>query len=97
MVDVPARYVGIVPTAAAYAESLTPDSLVGAAAILREAFLSPGMNIAEVMRAFDENEADELAVVGPDRRLLGIVTEKFVRRRYAEELEKAQRELFGEN
>jgi CIC family chloride channel protein len=96
LVDVPARYVGIVPTAAAYSESLPPDGLIGAAAILRDAFLSPEMNIAEVMRAFDENEADELAVVGHDRRLLGIVTEKFVRRRYAEELEKAQRELFGE-
>jgi CIC family chloride channel protein len=96
VIDIPARYVGIVPTAAAHSESLAPGGPIGGAAILRDAFLSPETNIAEAMRAFDDNEADELAVVGPGRRLLGIVTEKFVRRRYAEELEKAQRALFGE-
>lgn len=32
-----------------------------------------------------------------DSLVLGIVTEKFVRRRYAEELDKAQRDLFGES
>lgn len=40
--------------------------------------------------------ADELAVLADDRRVLGLVSETYVRRRSAEELEKAQRELFGE-
>ncbi|HEX5183755.1 MAG TPA: chloride channel protein [Allosphingosinicella sp.] len=96
VIDVPARYVGIVPTTEAWRDTLDPGAVIGSAAILRDATLTPEMNIAAVMRAFDEHEADELAVVGPDRRLLGIVTERHVRRRYAEELEKTQRELFGE-
>ena len=32
---------------------------------------------------------------GEDDRVLGILSEPYVRRRYAEELDKAQRELFG--
>ena len=96
VIDVPARYVGIVTTADAWREALDPEAMIGSAAILRDATLTPEMNIAAVMRAFDEHEADEMAVVGPERRLLGLVTERHVRRRYAEELEKSQRELFGE-
>jgi CIC family chloride channel protein len=96
VIDVPARYVGIVPTTEAWRETAEPDAIIGSIAIRRDAYLTPDMNIAAVMRTLDEHEADELAVVGPDRRLLGIVTERHVRRRYAEELEKTQRELFGE-
>jgi CIC family chloride channel protein len=35
-------------------------------------------------------------VVDADGRVLGLLTEAHVRRRYGEELEKSQRELFGE-
>ena len=48
------------------------------------------------MARFDASGADELAVLDDDRQVLGILSESFVRRRYAEELEKAQRDLFGE-
>ena len=54
------------------------------------------MHIDDVMRIFDRAQTDELAVLGSDSNILGLVTENFVRRRYAEELDKAQRELFGE-
>ncbi len=54
------------------------------------------MDIVEIMRRFDASGADELAVLDDDRKVLGILSESFVRRRYAEELEKSQRELFGE-
>ena len=49
-----------------------------------------------VMKPFDASGADELAVVDSDRRVLGILSEAHVRRRYAEALEEAQRELFRE-
>ncbi len=48
------------------------------------------------MKAFDTAATDELAVLDADGHVLGIVTETYVRRRYAEELDKAQRALFGE-
>ena len=53
------------------------------------------MNIKEVMRIFDETESDELAVVGDDGKVLGVLTEAYATRRYAEELEKARRDLAG--
>ena len=36
------------------------------------------------------------AVVAADGQVLGVVSEAFVRKRYAEELDKRQRELMGE-
>ena len=58
--------------------------------------LAPEDNIVEIMARFDAVQADELAVVDHDGVVLGTLSEKFVRKRYAEELEKSQRELFGE-
>ena len=48
------------------------------------------------MAVFDAAGADEMAVVADDGIVLGILSESYVRRRYAEELDKSQRELFGE-
>ncbi|WP_457355057.1 chloride channel protein [Sphingomonas sp. UYP23] len=96
LVDSAAHYAGIVQTPAAYAEGLDPQALVGTLAINVDAALTPATDIAEVMRRFDASGADELAVLDDTRAVLGIVSESFVRRRYAEELEKTQRDLFGE-
>jgi CIC family chloride channel protein len=89
-------YAGIVVVPAAYAEGLDPNVGVATLAAGSEVVLTPEMDIAAVMASFDEARTDELAVVATDRHVLGIVSEMYVRRRYAEELEKAQRELFGE-
>lgn len=89
-------FAGIVVVPTAYAETLAPETPVGTLATPGTIVLSPDMDIAAVMASFDEARTDELAVVSADRQVLGIVSETYVRRRYAEELEKAQRELFGE-
>lgn len=96
LVDDDAHYAGIVSPAALYAEGLEPEAIVVAIAEARADVLSPELDITAVMARFDEAQRDELAVVDPDGQVLGLVTETHVRRRYAEELEKAQRELFGE-
>ncbi len=96
LLDGNCHYAGIVQTPTAYAEGLDLQSPVGALAINIDAALTPTMDIAEIMRRFDASGADELAVLDDDRQVLGILSESFVRRRYAEELEKAQRDLFGE-
>jgi CIC family chloride channel protein len=96
LVDDDGQYAGIAQTAAGYAEWLDPEARVSDIAVNTEASLTPDMDIATVMRRFDASGADELAVLDDKRHVLGILSESYVRRRYAEELEKAQRELFGE-
>lgn len=89
-------YAGIVVVPAAYTEGLDPHSAVVSLASEHDVVLTPDMDIAAVMASFDEARTDELAVLSAERHVLGIVSESYVRRRYTEELEKAQRELFGE-
>jgi len=96
LLDDRARYAGIVTTAAAFAVGVNPDAIAATLAHAIDAALSPEMHIGEVMTAFDAAATDELAVLDADGHVLGIITETHVRRRYAEELEKAQRALFGE-
>jgi chloride channel protein, CIC family len=96
LADAKDGYAGIVVVPAAYAEGLDPNGTVAALATGREIVLTPEMDITAVMACFDEARTDELAVLSAECHVLGIVSESYVRRRYAEELEKAQRELFGE-
>jgi CIC family chloride channel protein len=96
LVDDQDRYAGIVQTASAFAEGLGAAEAVGTLAIHRQETLSPDADIKIVMAAFDAAGADEMAVVAADGKVLGILSESYVRRRYAEELDKSQRELFGE-
>ena len=90
------RYAGIVTTSVAFAQGVEESATASQIAHATDATLRPEMHIDEVMRFFNTAQTDELAVVGPGSRVVGLLTENFVRRRYAEELDKAQRELFGE-
>ena len=58
--------------------------------------LGPQQHVQEAMTVFDTNGADFLAVVSADGEVIGTLSEKFVHRRYTDEMEKAQREMFGE-
>jgi CIC family chloride channel protein len=88
------RYAGIVRVAAAYADPAR-DAPVGSLAILKAQSLGPDMSIKECMSLFDSTASDELAVLDADGRPLGLLSETFATRRYAEELEKARRDLTG--
>jgi chloride channel protein, CIC family len=93
-------YAGLLPIAALYAETAEPTkapSTVAALAEFKDAALTANMTIKEMMEAFDRTKADELAVVDPAGAALGMVSEAFATRRYADELEKARRDLIGEN
>lgn len=89
-------YAGIALTARAYAEDVDTHAAIGTIAAHPEVALTPDMDMTATMGLFDTTGADELAVVGHDGRILGLLSESHVRRRYAEELEKAQADLFGE-
>ncbi|SDC42589.1 chloride channel protein, CIC family [Sphingomonas sp. YR710] len=95
--DAQGHYAGLVPTAAVYADTGSAERPVAELAVLADATLSPDMDIVAIMRRFDESEADDLAVVGPDGQILGMLTEKYVRKRYGDEMDRAQRELYGED
>ena len=90
------HYAGVVPTAAAYVDGVNLDAQITTLARRPDETLTPEQNIAEVMEVFDRLGVDDLAVATTDGRLLGVLTEAHVRKRYAAELERVQRELFGE-
>jgi len=73
-----------------------PEAL-GDLAILKDVTLSPDLSIGAIMERFDESGADDLAVVDFDGQILGMLTEKYVRNRYADEIDRSQRDLYGED
>jgi CIC family chloride channel protein len=96
LVDEKGDYRGMVLTAEAWIDSqetLTPLSQL---ARQTEVYVRPDMDISAIMRVFEHFGVDDLAVVDEDHKLLGLLTEKYVNRRYVEELERSQREFFGE-
>ncbi len=88
------RYAGIIPVASVYARTDDADC-VERLAILKDQALKPDMNIKACMAMFDQTESDELAVVDQDGRALGVLSEAYATRRYAEELERARADLVG--
>ena len=97
LTDTRNRYAGIVPVPLAFTQSADPSAPILSLAILVGQTLRPDEDVAAIMRRFEELGADEMAVADPEGTVLGLLSEKYVRRRYAEELEKSQRELFGED
>ena len=96
LVDPVGHYSGIVETSKAFDPVIGPEAEVGALAALQDMALKPEQDVRSAIRAFDLSEADYLAVVDDDGMVLGTLSERFVHRRYADEVEKAQREMFGE-
>ena len=89
-------YVGIVVVATAYGD-LDPK-IRSIAPLLRHAdvVLTPSMNVQEAAVAFERAEAEALAVVDARRNVVGLLTEAYVLRRYADESERRRREVLGE-
>ena len=53
--------------------------------------------VGDALKIMKENRIGGIPIIDSDHKLMGILTEKYVTRRYAEELEQSQREFFGEN
>jgi CIC family chloride channel protein len=92
--DADGRYAGIIPVATAFAEP-GATGVVGSLAVLRDRTLNPDMSIKACMAMFDATESDELAVLDDQGKPVGVLSEAYATRRYAEELEKARRDLVG--
>jgi CIC family chloride channel protein len=96
LVDAADHYAGIVDTAKAHDVAISTEAEVGSLAALQDVVLAPAQDVRSAISMFDLSEADYLAVVDEQRAVLGTLSERFVHRRYADEVEKAQREIFGE-
>jgi CIC family chloride channel protein len=96
VLDQTEHYAGIVDPVAVHDPTVDNDTQVASLAQSIGEKLQPDMDIQTVMAHFDATRREELAVVSESGEVLGLVTEAYVRRRYGEELEKSQRELFGE-
>ena len=95
------RYVGMVSLGEAHA--LQPDPAkcrAPLASLLRfaDTALTPDMNIREAAGVFERTESEALAVVASasDRRVVGLLSEAHVLRRYTEELDRVRKDLSGE-
>ncbi|KTT72191.1 chloride channel protein [Sphingomonas endophytica] len=90
------RYAGILDPVAVHDPAIAPDAPVASLIHGPATVLRTDMDIRAVMACFDAAQREELAVVDGQGAVLGLLTEAHVRRRYGEELDKSQRELFGE-
>jgi CIC family chloride channel protein len=97
-VDEADRYVGLVHVAEAHASEASPDKAVKELLHYTDEMLLPGMAVKEAVLAFDRAEAEALAVVDSylDRRVIGLLTEAYVLRRYSAALERRRQELVGD-
>jgi CIC family chloride channel protein len=93
-VDTQDRYAGIVGIADAHAAELTTARVQD---VLHhcDVVLHPGMTVKEAVQVFEVAEADALAVVD-GQCVVGLLTEQYTLRRYAEELDRRRRDLSGE-
>ena len=93
------RYAGIVWVSEAHAAALiNPTQQVGDVLHHASVVLLPAMTIKDAISLFESSESDALAVVDNEetRHVLGVLTEQYALRRYAEELDRRRRELSGE-
>jgi CIC family chloride channel protein len=94
--DTEGKYAGIVMTSRVYADADPDgDDTVGELMRNQQDWLKPDMSIKEIMGVFDRSESDELAVLDDAGEVLGVLSEAYATRRYAEELEKNRRDLVG--
>jgi CIC family chloride channel protein len=97
-IDLHGRYAGIALVAEAHEPERKPETSLQGILRNRSATLTPDMNVQQAVAAFDGAESESLAVVDShDRgRVVGVLTEAFALRRYAEESEKRRRAAVGE-
>jgi CIC family chloride channel protein len=97
-VDEADRYVGLIHVADLHANEVEPDRPLKEFLLYADEMLLPGMAVKESVLAFDRAEAEALAVAVSylDRRVIGLLTEAYVLRRYSAALERRRQEMLGE-
>jgi CIC family chloride channel protein len=98
VVDGNGAYAGIAWVQDAYATdgALAQAARVGDIVKDRDNALTSGMNVQQALRVFDATTSEALAVVDKEGKVLGLLSEAFALRHYAEALDQARRNLSGE-
>jgi CIC family chloride channel protein len=100
VLDQDERYAGLAATAELFTADLDDkaDVKVGTLVHALDIALLPDWNIKEALATFDRAETETLAVIESEDtgKVIGLLTERFATRRYAEELDKANRGVTGE-
>ena len=98
-VDEADRYVGLINVAETHAAEAVQDKSIKDFVHYTDEMLLPGMAVKEAVLAFDRAEAEALAVVDSylDRRVIGLLTEAYVLRRYSAALERRRQEMLGDD
>ena len=97
-VDADRHYMGVLIVAELHSDLSDGETPVLSLARFKDAVLVPTMNVQSAAETFQRAGAEELAVVEDftNRVVVGLLTEGHLMRRYAEELDKARRDLSGE-
>jgi CIC family chloride channel protein len=96
LTDEAGRYAGMVNLPEAHIHAHAADGWISSIARQKDVWLSPQTNAKTAMALFDQAETDQLAVLDPATRTpLGVLTEPYLARRYAELADAAVRSAFG--
>jgi CIC family chloride channel protein len=97
-IDEADRYVGLIHVADIHANEVADDRPLKDFLHYPDEMLLPGMAVKEAVLAFDRAEAEALVVVDSylDRRVIGLLTEAYVLRRYSAALERRRQEMLGD-
>jgi CIC family chloride channel protein len=96
LTDEAGRYAGIVSLPEAHLQAHEAEGWISSLARQKDVWLTPRMNAKTAMTLFDQAEADQLVVLDPETKApLGVLTEPYLARRYAEQADSAVRSAFG--
>jgi chloride channel protein, CIC family len=96
LLDETGHYAGMVNLPEAHIHAHDAEGWVRSLARLKEVWLTPQMNAKTAMTLFDQAETDQLAVIDPaSKKPIGVLTEPYLARRYAEQADSAVRSAFG--
>ena len=90
------QYRGMVITSEAFDPAHAPETPVRNLARLAGTSFLPTDTLPTILEGFERLHVDDIAVVNPQGMVMGLLSETYVRRRYAQELEKQQAQMFGE-
>ena len=98
VVDEQRRYAGIAIVAEVHSSELDPALPIKDVVRYSDIALLPNMTVKEAVEAFDQAEAEALAVIdsSDSRRVIGLLSETYTLRRYSEELELQRQNLVGD-
>ena len=90
------HYAGLLESNLIQSITIAPDQPLSALVDTNMEVLAADFSIGHAVAAFERTARPALAVTDRNNHVLGILSERYVLRRYAEELERTRRELAGE-